>query len=177
MSGAAVVPGYLRGVTENYPRSVENVRAVLRDAGVAGADRIRHIPDGARTAAEAAAALGVDVGAIANSLVFVARTGDADTPLLVMTSGGHRVDTVALAARIGVDTIDRATPEIVRSATGQAIGGVAPVGHPVALRTLVDPVLETFPEIWAAAGHSHAVFPLSYEELVRITHGTVVSVE
>lgn len=167
-------------VTENYPRSVENVRTVLREAGVAGVDRIRHIPDGARTAAEAAAALGVDVGAIANSLVFVARTGDGDgdtdTPLLVMTSGGHRVDTVALAARIGVDTIDRATPETVRSATGQAIGGVAPVGHPAPLRTLIDPVLETFGEVWAAAGHSHAVFPLSYDELVRITGGTVVEV-
>jgi prolyl-tRNA editing enzyme YbaK/EbsC (Cys-tRNA(Pro) deacylase) len=160
-------------VTENHPRSVENVLAVLRAAGVPGADRVRHIPDGARTAAEAAAALGVEVGAIANSLVFVAD----GSPILMMTSGGHRVDTVALAARIGVTSIDRATPEIVRSATGQAIGGVAPVGHPAPLRTLVDPVLETFPEIWAAAGHSHAVFPLSYEELVRITGGTVVSVE
>jgi prolyl-tRNA editing enzyme YbaK/EbsC (Cys-tRNA(Pro) deacylase) len=160
-------------VTESYPRSVENVRTVLRAAGMSGADRIRHIPDGARTAAEAAAALGVEVGAIANSLVFVAD----GSPILVMTSGGHRVDTVALAARIGVDAIDRATPEIVRSATGQAIGGVAPVGHPAPLRTLVDPVLETFPEIWAAAGHSHAVFPLTYEQLVRITGGTVVPVD
>jgi prolyl-tRNA editing enzyme YbaK/EbsC (Cys-tRNA(Pro) deacylase) len=160
-------------VTESYPRSVENVRTVLRAAGMPGADRIRHIPDGARTAAEAAAALGVEVGAIANSLVFVAD----GSPILVMTSGGHRVDTVALAARIGVDAIDRATPEIVRSATGQAIGGVAPVGHPAPLRTLVDPVLETFPEIWAAAGHSHAVFPLTYEQLVRITGGTVVPVD
>jgi prolyl-tRNA editing enzyme YbaK/EbsC (Cys-tRNA(Pro) deacylase) len=160
-------------VTESYPRSVENVRTVLRAAGMSGADRIRHIPDGARTAAEAAAALGVEVGAIANSLVFVAD----GSPILVMTSGGHRVDTVALAARIGVDAIDRATPEIVRSATGQAIGGVAPVGHPAPLRTLVDPVLETFPEIWAAAGHSHAVFPLTYEQLARITGGTVVPVD
>jgi prolyl-tRNA editing enzyme YbaK/EbsC (Cys-tRNA(Pro) deacylase) len=164
-------------VTENLPRSVENVLVVLRAASVAGADRVRHIPDGARTAAEAAAALGVEVGAIANSLVFVARTGEPDEPILVMTSGGHRVDTVALATRIGVDAIDRATPEIVRSATGQAIGGVAPVGHPAPLRTIVDPVLETFPEIWAAAGHSHAVFPLTFDELVRITAGTVVEVE
>lgn len=155
------------------PRSVENVRTVLRELGVDGVDRIRHIPDGARTAAEAAAALGVEVGAIANSLVFVAD----GVPLLVMTSGGHRVDTVALAERIGVGAIERATPEIVRSATGQAIGGVAPVGHPAPLRTLVDPVLDTFDEIWAAAGHSHAVFPLTFDELVRITGGTVVSVE
>jgi prolyl-tRNA editing enzyme YbaK/EbsC (Cys-tRNA(Pro) deacylase) len=166
-------------VTDSYPRSVENVRTALRGAGTPGADRIRHIPDGARTAAEAAAALGVEVGAIANSLVFVARASESDSgsPILVMTSGGHRVDTVALASRIGVTSIDRATPEIVRSATGQAIGGVAPVGHPAPLRTIVDPVLETFPEIWAAAGHSHAVFPLTFEQLVRITGGAVVSVE
>lgn len=160
-------------MSENHPRSVENVRAVLVELGVPGADRIRHIPDGARTAAEAAAALGVDVGAIANSLVFVAD----GSPILVMTSGGHRVDTVALAARIGVGAIERATPETVREATGQAIGGVAPVGHPAPLRTLIDPVLDTYDEIWAAAGHSHAVFPLTYDELVRITAGTVVAVD
>ena len=135
--------------------------------------QVRHIPDGARTAAEAAAALGVEVGAIANSLVFVAD----GSPLLVMTSGAHRVDTVALAARIGVSSIDPATPEIVRSATGQAIGGVAPVGHPSPLRTIIDPALEQFDEIWAAAGHSHAVFPLTYGDLVRITRGTVVQVD
>lgn len=170
-------------MTEPLPRSVENVRAVLEQLGVPGVARIQHIPDGARTAAEAAAAVGVDVGAIANSLVFVAVTGRADTagetrePLLVMTSGGHRVDTAALAARLGVDAIERATPEIVRSATGQVIGGVAPVGHPAPLRTIVDPVLATFPEIWAAAGHSHAVFPLTYADLVRITNGTPTPVD
>lgn len=159
-------------------RSIENVRAELDRHGLAGSvARIRHIPDGARTAAEAAAALGVEVGAIANSLVFVARTGDETVPLLVMTSGGHRVDTAALASRIGVDGITRATPEIVRAATGQAIGGVAPVGHPRPLRTLVDPALDAFDEIWAAAGHSHAVFPLTYADLVRITGGTVVAVD
>jgi prolyl-tRNA editing enzyme YbaK/EbsC (Cys-tRNA(Pro) deacylase) len=157
--------------------SIENVRRALTGLDVPGVARITHIPDGARTAAEAAAALGVEVGAIANSLVFVARTGDTTEPLLVMTSGGHRVDTAALAARLGVDAIERATPEIVRSATGQAIGGVAPVGHPAPLRTVVDPVLDTYDEIWAAAGHSHAVFPLTFEQLVRITGGTVVEVD
>ncbi len=152
-------------------RSIQNVRAALDALGVTG--EVRHIPDGARTAAEAAAAVGVDVGAIANSLVFVA---DGE-PILVMTSGGHRVDTAALAARIGVGEIGRAAPEVVKSATGQTIGGVAPVGHPAPLRTYVDEALAQFPEIWAAAGHSHAVFPLTYAELVRITGGTVVSVE
>lgn len=167
----SATPDDPRSVTH---RSIETVRAALVAQGLeASADRIRHIPDGARTAAEAAAALGVEVGAIANSLVFVAD----GHPLLVMTSGGHRVDTAALAARIGVGEISRATPEIVRSATGQAIGGVAPIGHPAALRTIVDPVLETFPELWAAAGHSHAVFPLGYADLVRLTGGTVVAVD
>lgn len=155
------------------PRSVGNVRAALQRLGASGVDRITHIPDGARTAAEAAAALGVEVGAIANSLVFVAD----GIPLLVMTSGGHRVDTAALATRIGVAAIIRATPEIVRDATGQAIGGVAPVGHPAPLRTIVDPALEVFDEIWAAAGHSHAVFPLTFAELVRLTGGTVTPVD
>lgn len=155
------------------PESVRAVRSVLDAFELPGADRIRHIPDGARTAAEAAAAVGVEVGAIANSLVFVA---DGE-PILVMTSGGHRVDTALLAERIGVGEIGRATPEIVKAATGQVIGGVAPVGHPAPLRTFIDPVLETFPEIWAAAGHSHAVFPLTYADLVRITGGTVVAVD
>lgn len=152
-------------------RSVQNVRAALEAVGLE--TEVRHIPDGARTAAEAAAALGVDVGAIANSLVFVAD----DEPILVMTSGGHRVDTAALAERIGVAAIGRATPDIVKAATGQVIGGVAPVGHPAPLRTYIDPALEQFPELWAAAGHSHSVFRLDYAELVRITGGTVVQVD
>jgi prolyl-tRNA editing enzyme YbaK/EbsC (Cys-tRNA(Pro) deacylase) len=152
-------------------RNIQNVRDALAALGVTG--EIRHIPDGARTAAEAAAAVGVEVGAIANSLIFVAD----GSPLLVMTSGAHRVDTVALAARIGVASIDRATPEIVRSATGQTIGGVAPIGHPAPLRTIIDPALEQFDEIWAAAGHAHAVFPLTYADLIRITGGTVVPVD
>jgi prolyl-tRNA editing enzyme YbaK/EbsC (Cys-tRNA(Pro) deacylase) len=155
------------------PRSVETVRRELERRGVAGATRIRHIPDGARTAAEAAAALGVEVGAIANSLVFV--TDGA--PLLVMTSGAHRVDTALLAERLGTGPIDRATPDMVREATGQAIGGVSPVGHPAPIRTIVDPALERYPELWAAAGHSHAVFPLSYAELIAITDGAVVPVD
>jgi prolyl-tRNA editing enzyme YbaK/EbsC (Cys-tRNA(Pro) deacylase) len=158
-------------VTDQLPARSRIVHDSLRSAGIAG--EIVVLPDAASTAPLAAAALGVEVGAIANSLVF----WSDDEPLLVMTSGAHRVDTSALAERLGRGGIRRATAEQVRDATGQAIGGVAPVGHPAPLRTIVDPVLATFPEIWAAAGHSHAVFPLSYEELVRITGGTVVSVE
>ena len=131
------------------------------------------LPDAAATAPLAAAALGVEVGAIANSLVF---WSDGE-PLLVMTSGAHRVDTAALAARLGREKIQRATPEQVREATGQAIGGVAPTGHPAALTTIVDEDLAAFPEIWAAGGTPHTVFPLTYSELVRLTGGRVSKVD
>jgi prolyl-tRNA editing enzyme YbaK/EbsC (Cys-tRNA(Pro) deacylase) len=143
----------------------------LRAAGIAG--DIVVLPDAASTAPLAAAALGVEVGAIANSLVF---WSDGE-PLLVMTSGAHRVDTQALAARLGREKIQRATPEQVREATGQAIGGVAPTGHPTPLTTIVDEDLARFPEIWAAGGTPHTVFPMTYEELVRLTSGMVAKVD
>jgi prolyl-tRNA editing enzyme YbaK/EbsC (Cys-tRNA(Pro) deacylase) len=126
------------------------------------------LTDSARTAAEAAAALGCEVGAIASSLVF---TADGE-PLLVMTSGAHRVDTELVAGLLGVAKVRRADADVVRAATGYAIGGVAPVGHPGPLRTLVDEALAQYDVIWAAAGHPHAVFPTTYDELVRITGGT-----
>lgn len=143
----------------------------LRAAGIAG--DIVVLPDAASTAPLAAAALGVEVGAIANSLVF----WSDDEPLLVMTSGAHRVDTAALAERLGRTTITRATPEQVREATGQAIGGVAPTGHPAPLTTVVDEDLARYPEIWAAGGTPHTVFPLTFDELVRVTAGTVAKVD
>ena len=125
------------------------------------------LPDAVTTAAAAAAALGVEVGQIANSLVF-----DADgAPLLVLTSGAHRVDTGKVAALIGAERVRRASPDFVRAATGQAIGGVAPVGHPAPLRTLVDRALEQYAEVWAAGGIPHAVFPTTFAELVKVTSG------
>lgn len=128
---------------------------------------MRVLPDAVTTAAAAAAALGVEVGQIANSLVF-----DADgEPLLVLTSGAHRVDTGKVAALIGAGRVRRASPDFVRAATGQAIGGVAPVGHPAPLRTLVDRALEQYTEVWAAGGIPHAVFPTTYAELVTVTGG------
>ncbi|MFI7077243.1 YbaK/EbsC family protein [Micromonospora sp. NPDC049903] len=133
---------------------------------------VRLLPDAVHTAAAAAEALGVDVGAIANSLVF-----DADgEPLLVLTSGAHRVDTDVLAARLGVTRLRRATPQFVREHTGQVIGGVAPVGHPRPLRTLVDTALEKYDEVWAAGGVPQAVFPTTYAELLRVTYGTPTDV-
>jgi prolyl-tRNA editing enzyme YbaK/EbsC (Cys-tRNA(Pro) deacylase) len=157
-------------VTAHLPARSRLVHDSLRAAGITG--DIVVLPDAASTAPLAAAALGVDVGAIANSLVF---WSDGE-PLLVMTSGGHRVDTHALAARLGRQAIQRATPEQVRDATGQAIGGVAPTGHPSPLTTIVDEDLAGYPEIWAAGGTPHTVFPLTFDDLVRLTGGTVSSV-
>ncbi len=97
--------------------------------------------------------------------------------LLVMTSGAHRVDVKALAERLGRGKIARATPEQVRDATGQAIGGVAPTGHPAPVTTVVDEALAGFDEIWAAGGTPHTVFPLTFDELVRVTGGTVSRVD
>jgi prolyl-tRNA editing enzyme YbaK/EbsC (Cys-tRNA(Pro) deacylase) len=151
--------------------NVDRVAAILRAAGATGEPV--QLTESARTAAEAAAALGCEVGAIASSLVF---TADGE-PLLVVTSGAHRVDTAHVAERIGVARIKRADADLVRSATGYAIGGVAPVGHPAPLRTLVDVALRQYDVVWAAAGHSHAVFPTSFDELVRLTGGTPVEVE
>ncbi|TFC11152.1 YbaK/EbsC family protein [Cryobacterium algoritolerans] len=149
--------------------AVDRVRDALRGHGLD--PDIRWFDDAATTAPAAAAALGISVGAIANSLVF---TLD-DEPLLVLTSGAHRVNTEWLGQRLG-GIIGRASPEVVRDATGQVIGGVAPVGHPSPLRTLVDVALAEFPVVWAAAGHAHTVFPTTFDELVRITGGEPTAV-
>jgi len=130
------------------------------------------LDDSARTAAEAADALGIEVGQIASSLIFLA---DGD-PVLVVASGGHRVDTMELAAVLEVNEIAKASADEVRKATGFAIGGVAPVGHPRPLRTIVDIALSRFDEVWAAGGHPHYVFPTSYDELLRITAGEAAEI-
>ncbi|HVT68457.1 MAG TPA: YbaK/EbsC family protein [Trebonia sp.] len=144
--------------------------SVLRDLGVMG--EVRALPESAATAAAAAAQLGCEVGAIANSLVFAAD----GAPLLVMTSGAHRVDTARVAALVGAATVSRADAKSVRAWTGQVIGGVGPVGHPAPIRTLVDVWLAKHDVVWAAAGHPHAVFPTSHEELLRMTGGTSAEV-
>jgi prolyl-tRNA editing enzyme YbaK/EbsC (Cys-tRNA(Pro) deacylase) len=150
-----------------------NVRAVQEALSLADArGEIRMLPDAVHTAAAAAAALGVEVGQIANSLIF-----DADSePLLVLTSGAHRVDTAKVARLVGVTAVRRATPEFVRAHTGQAIGGVAPVGHIKPIRTLVDTALAGYDVVWAAGGIPHAVFPTTFDELVRVTTGTPAEV-
>jgi prolyl-tRNA editing enzyme YbaK/EbsC (Cys-tRNA(Pro) deacylase) len=149
---------------------VSRFGCVLRELGVPG--EVRVLQESVPTAAAAAAQLGCEVGAIANSLVF-----DADgAPLLVMTSGAHRVDTSRVAALVGAAVVGRADARSVRAWTGQVIGGVAPVGHPAPIRTLVDAWLAKYDVVWAAAGHPHAVFPTSFDELLRITGGTPAEV-
>jgi prolyl-tRNA editing enzyme YbaK/EbsC (Cys-tRNA(Pro) deacylase) len=142
------------------------VDAILERAGVAG--RVRILAEAAPTAVAAASQLGVEVGAIANSLIFATAEHE---PVLVLTSGAHRVDTAKVAALLGTSQLNRADPEFVRKHTGQRIGGVAPVGHPAPLRTLVDVALADYPQVWAAGGIPHAVFPASFDELVRMTAG------
>lgn len=147
------------------PQKAESIQQQLRALGI---DReVIRFPEGVHTAKAAAAALGIEVGAIANSLIFWM----ADAPLLVMTSGRHRVDTAALAEQLGEGPIERATPDQVRASTGQVIGGVAPLGHPAPIRTLVDVALRDYPQLSAAAGTPDTVFMLSYDELARITGG------
>jgi prolyl-tRNA editing enzyme YbaK/EbsC (Cys-tRNA(Pro) deacylase) len=150
--------------------NVQAVQDALTAAGAAG--QVIMLPDAATTAALAAAALNVEVGQIANSLIFNADGG----PLLVLTSGAHRVDTAKVAALLGYASVKRATPEFVREHTGQPIGGVAPVGHPKPVTTIVDIALADYPVIWAAGGIPHAVFPTSYDELAKITGGTPAEV-
>lgn len=134
--------------------------------------RVQMLEQSARTAAEAAAALGCDVGAIGSSLVF---TADG-APVLVVTSGAHRVDLPRVAAHLGAARVRRATPEQVRESTGYAIGGVAPVGHSAPLPVLIDEDLAQHPRIWVSAGHPHAVFWTTYEELLALTGGRPVPV-
>jgi prolyl-tRNA editing enzyme YbaK/EbsC (Cys-tRNA(Pro) deacylase) len=150
--------------------AVDRVVEALREGGVP-AD-VRRFGEPVPTAVAAAEALDCEVGAIANSLVF-----DADgSPLLVLASGAHRVDTRKLAALVGAHRVRRASPEFVLAATGQEVGGVAPVGHPAPLRTVVDVDLATFPRLWAGAGDHHTMFPVSYDDLVRITGGVEAAV-
>lgn len=151
-------------------RNAEHVASELKILGVPG--QVRELPEPAPTAATAAAQLGCEVGAIANSLIF---TADGE-PLLILTSGAHRVDTAKVAATLGVAKIGRADPDFVHASTGQRIGGVAPVGHRKPIRTLIDTALQSYDVVWAAAGHAHTVFPTSYAELVRMTSGTPVDV-
>jgi len=136
-----------------------------------GTGEIVVLPDSVHTAALAAEALGCEVGAIANSLLF-----ESDgTPVLILTSGAHRVDTAKVAGTTG--PLQRADKDFVRQHTGQVIGGVSPFAHPTPVPTYVDPWLRRHPVVWAAAGHPAAVFSTTYDELVAMTGATEIEVE
>ena len=137
-----------------------------------GTGQVVILPDSVHTAALAAEALGCEVGAIANSLLFDADGG----PVLILTSGDHRVDTGKVAADIGVQRLKRASPEFVRTHTSQVIGGVSPIGHPAPVPTYLDTWLRRYEEIWAAAGHPAAVYSTTYDELLAMTGATEIDV-
>jgi prolyl-tRNA editing enzyme YbaK/EbsC (Cys-tRNA(Pro) deacylase) len=151
--------------------SVQRVREALDRAGIATS--IVELPGAARTARDAAQFLRCDVGQIANSLVF--RAAATDRAILVMSSGARRVDVGRLAALVG-EPIAKADAEFVRARTGFAIGGVAPAGHTGELAKYVDRALAGYAEIWAAGGHPHTIFRLTYEELLRLTGGIAAQV-
>lgn len=153
----------MRKATEVVPAPVLNVKSALTAAGAL--DTVLTFDDDVPTAIAAASLLGCDVAAIANSLVF-----ELDgAPLLILASGAAKVDTALVAAALGAARIRRATPDFVLEHTGQAVGGVAPVGHPQPIRTILDISLQEHPLLWAGAGDHHSMFSISYSELQRIT--------
>lgn len=131
---------------------------------------VQELPDSTRTAQDAAAAVGCEVGQIAKSLLF--RFIQSHEPLLVITSGTNRVDVELLGDQLG-ESIEIADAGYVREVSGFAIGGVPPVGHHSAIRTILDQDLMKYGEIWAAAGTPRAVFRLSWDDLCKITKGEV----
>lgn len=142
----------------------------LEAAAALGIDpRVRRFPEGTRTAADAAAAIGCEIGQIVKSLVFTAGA----EPLLALTSGSNRADTERLRSLAGAPQVRRATPEEAREATGFAIGGTPPFGHPRPLRVLVDGDLMGYEVVWAAAGAPDSVFPIGPADLVRVSGGAV----
>lgn len=148
--------------------SVLRVTALLKELGCSGEPTI--LSESARTALDAANALGIEVGQVASSIVFKLPSGN---PLLVITSGRHRVDTELVAKNLGVDKLHRADADFIKNASGFSIGGVSPIGwinQPEI--TLIDVALSEHEVAWAAAGHPHSVYPTSFAELSRVTGAT-----
>ena len=150
-------------MTQKHP-SVLRVQSRLRELGMPG--EVHHLSDSARSAQEAADALGILVGQVASSIVFRLPN---DLPLLVITSGRHRVDTVLVAEKLKVEKLHRADADFVRKWSGFAIGGVSPVAWIQPPEVIIDDALNDYEVIWAAAGHPHAVFPTTYNQLLNAT--------
>lgn len=158
----------------SLPDGVQRVAAVLEASGHAHAPVM--LDDAARTAQQAADALGVELGQIAKSIVF--RRKSDDRAVLVVTSGDRRVDEKKLEALVSTDgkRLGRADAEFVKSRTGFSIGGVSPIAHATDVLVLIDCSLLRFEEVWAAAGHPNAVFRLMPQELELLTGAPMVDV-
>ncbi|MDA0259232.1 MAG: YbaK/EbsC family protein [Actinobacteria bacterium] len=144
--------------------SVQRVSAKLKELGVKG--EVHVLSDSARTAQEAADALGILVGQVASSIVFKL---DDESPLLVITSGRHRVDTKLVAEKLGVAKLHRVDADYVKEKSGFSIGGVSPVGWVSPATILIDGALNDYEVVWAAAGHPHSVYPTTFAELLECT--------
>jgi prolyl-tRNA editing enzyme YbaK/EbsC (Cys-tRNA(Pro) deacylase) len=159
----------VEGVKEKA--AVKRVIAALAEHGLTG--EVHVLSDSARTAQEAASALGIEVGQIASSLIFKLPDG---SPLLVITSGRHRVDTDLVANNLGIEKLGRVDADYVKEKSGFSIGGVAPIGWVSPATILIDQALNDYQVVWAAAGHPHAVYPTSYSELLQCTGARPVNV-
>jgi len=144
--------------------SVQRVSAKLKELGING--EVHVLSDSARTAQEAADALGILVGQVASSIVFKL---DDDSPLLVITSGRHRVDTKLVAEKLGIAKLHRVDADYVKEKSGFSIGGVSPVGWINPATILIDEALNDYEVVWAAAGHPHSVYPTTFAELIQAT--------
>ena len=155
----------MEGILERGP--VKRVSEVLAKNSMG---KVHVLADTARTAQDAANALNIEVGQIASSLIFRLPDG---SPILVITSGRHRVDTDLVARTLGVSHLDRADANYVKELSGFSVGGVSPLGWITTINHIyIDEALNDYPEIWGAAGHPHAVFPTSFAELQRVTSAT-----
>ena len=152
----------MEGIIEKA--AVKRVIAALAEHGLTG--EVNVLSDSARTAQEAATALGIEVGQIASSLIF--KLPD-ESPLLVITSGRHRVDTDLVAKNLGIEKLGRVDADYVKEKSGFSIGGVAPIGWVSPATILIDQALNDYEVVWAAAGHPHAVYPTTFAELIQCT--------
>jgi prolyl-tRNA editing enzyme YbaK/EbsC (Cys-tRNA(Pro) deacylase) len=152
----------MEGILEKA--AVKRVAAALTEHGCDG--QIKVLSDSARTAAEAASALEIEVGQIASSLIFKLPDG---SPLLIITSGRHRVNTDLVASNLGIEKLGRVDADYVKEQSGFSIGGVAPIGWVSPAKILIDEALNDYEVVWAAAGHPHAVYPTSFAELLAVT--------
>ncbi len=152
----------MEGVKEKA--AVKRVIAALAEHGLTG--EVHVLSDSARTAQEAASALGIEVGQIASSLIFKLPDG---SPLLIITSGRHRVDTDLVAKNLGIQNLGRVDADYVKEKSGFSIGGVAPIGWVSPATILIDQALNDYEVVWAAAGHPHAVYPTTFTELLECT--------